>query len=321
MHINVIGGSGFIGTVLCKRFFEKKMSFSIIDKAQSISFPTKVVIGDVRSVQDLDRCLLSNSILINLAAEHRDDVTPRTLYDEVNVEGAKNICQVAIRKNINTIIFTSSVAVYGFCDKETDENGTINPFNDYGRTKYEAELVYKEWQSEDPLSRKLVIIRPTVVFGEGNKGNVYNLFKQIYLNKFIMIGRGENKKSIAYVENIAAFIYFAMNIDSQFTIVNYVDKPDYKMNELVIKINRELNRKIKTNRFYMPYVIGVSIGKIFDLMAMLFNKKLSISAVRVKKFCAHSVYSSSSPLFDKFERPYSLDEGLSRTIKFEFFGN
>ena len=321
MHINVIGGSGFIGTVLCKRFFEKKMNFSIMDKVQSTLFPTKAVIGDVRSVQDLDRCLLSNSILINLAAEHRDDVTPRTLYDEVNVEGAKNICQVAIRKNINTIIFTSSVAVYGFCDKETDENGAINPFNDYGRTKYEAELVYKEWQAEDPLSRKLVIIRPTVVFGEGNKGNVYNLFKQIYLNKFIMIGKGENKKSIAYVENIAAFIYFAMNIDSQFTIVNYVDKPDYKMNELVIKINRELNRKIKTNRFYMPYVLGVSIGKIFDLMAMLFNKKLSISAVRVKKFCAHSVYSSSSPLFDKFERPYSLDEGLSRTIKFEFFGH
>lgn len=321
MHINVIGGSGFIGTVLCKRFFEKKMNFSIMDKAQSISFPTKVAIGDVRSAEDLDRCLLSNSILINLAAEHRDDVTPRTLYDEVNVEGAKNICQVAIRKNINTIIFTSSVAVYGFCDKETDENGTINPFNDYGRTKYEAELVYKEWQSEDPLSRKLVIIRPTVVFGEGNKGNVYNLFKQIFLNKFIMIGKGENKKSIAYVENIAAFIDFVMNIDSQFSIFNYVDKPDYKMNELVIKINRELNRKINANRFYLPYVLGVGIGKILDLIAVLLNKKFPISAVRVKKFCAHSVYSSSSPLFDKFERPYSLDEGLSRTIKFEFFGH
>ena len=79
MHINVIGGSGFIGTVLCKRFVEKKMNFSIMDKAQSISFPMKVAIGDVRSAEDLDRCLSSNSILINLAAEHRDDVTPSSL--------------------------------------------------------------------------------------------------------------------------------------------------------------------------------------------------------------------------------------------------
>ena len=42
-------------------------------------------------------------------------------------------------------------------------------FNDYGRTKYFAEKVYRKWHEEDPQNRKLVIIRPTVVFGEGNE--------------------------------------------------------------------------------------------------------------------------------------------------------
>jgi len=58
-----------------------------------------------------------------------------------------------------------------------DESGEPNYFNDYGRTKYLAEQVYKEWQAEDPENRSLVIVRPTVIFGEGNRGNVYNLVK------------------------------------------------------------------------------------------------------------------------------------------------
>ena len=318
MHIDIVGGSGFIGTSLCKNFDRKNINFSIMDKALSKAFPEKVNIGDICSIQDLEKCLSDNSILINLAAEHRDDVSPVSLYHEVNVQGAKNICYVAVKKNINTIIFTSSVAVYGFCEAETNENGLINPFNEYGKTKYEAELVYKKWQSEDPILRKLIIIRPTVVFGEGNRGNVYNLFEQIMSNYFFMIGKGFNKKSLAYVENVSALLNFAINIDSQFEIINYSDKPDYTMNELVNKIKQILNKKIQNNRFYIPYFIGISIGKIVDLIAILLNRKFSISAVRIKKFCANSIYSSSSHLFDKFKPPYSLDEGLIRTIKFEF---
>jgi nucleoside-diphosphate-sugar epimerase len=104
---------------------------------------------------------------------------------------------VAEEKGIKTIVFTSSVAIYGFAPLGTDESGEINYFNDYGRTKYEAELVYKAWYEKDPENRKLVIVRPTVVFDEQNRGNVYNLLRQIASGKFMMIGNGENRKSMA----------------------------------------------------------------------------------------------------------------------------
>ena len=100
-----------------------------------------------------------------------------SLYDEVNVEGARNICAIAREKGIKTIVFTSTVAVYGFAPIGTNECGEIAPFNDYGRTKYEAEQVFKAWQAENPEKRTLIIIRPTVVFGEQNRGNVYNLLR------------------------------------------------------------------------------------------------------------------------------------------------
>ena len=186
IKIDVIGGSGFIGSRLCKRLDEKKADFSIIDKSSSFNFPERTKIADVRSKMELMDAINHDSIIINLAAEHKDNVRPVSLYDEVNVDGATNVCDLAREKKINTIIFTSSVAVYGQVTSEVDETSETNPSNDYGRTKLLAESVYKSWQEEEPHLRSLVIIRPTVVFGERNRGNVYNLFNQIYSKFFLM---------------------------------------------------------------------------------------------------------------------------------------
>ena len=167
MNVDIIGGSGFIGTRLVKRLATREsIKIKIIDKAPSKGFSDLAVIGDVRSIDDLQNTITDNATIVNLAAEHRDDVRPLSLYNDVNVGGARNICTVAREKGVKTIVFTSSVAVYGFAPVGTDESGKIAPFNDYGRTKYEAEQAFTAWQKEAPEERTLVIIRPTVVFGE-----------------------------------------------------------------------------------------------------------------------------------------------------------
>jgi nucleoside-diphosphate-sugar epimerase len=65
------------------------------------------------------------------------------LYDDVNVTGAENVCNACTKLGIKKIIFTSSVAVYGFAPVGTDETGLINYFNDYGRTEWLAEEKYR----------------------------------------------------------------------------------------------------------------------------------------------------------------------------------
>ena len=114
MSFTIIGGSGFIGTRLCRHLERAGQSFMIVDKVPSRAFPASVSIADVRLIDTLRQSVLEGSVLINLAAEHRDDVLPLSLYDEVNVEGARNICAIAREKGIKTIVFTSTVAVYGF---------------------------------------------------------------------------------------------------------------------------------------------------------------------------------------------------------------
>jgi nucleoside-diphosphate-sugar epimerase len=316
-NINIIGGSGFIGTRLIRKLTsDNKYNLKNIDKNQSKNFPDISNIGDVRYIDQLRSAILEDSVLINLAAEHRDDVRPASLYEEVNVKGAENICTVARERSINKIIFTSTVAVYGFARIGTDESGDIAPFNDYGRTKYEAEQVFKAWQSERPNDRTLVIIRPTVVFGERNRGNVYNLLRQIVSGRFLMIGNGNNRKSMAYVENLSAFIEYCLKFNPGVHVYNFADKPDFTMNELVGIVNKT-NGKSELIRFRLPFFAGYSAAKLIDLISFFTGKQFSISSIRVKKFCANSVYNTS---IDKtgFLSPFPLLEALDRTIRFEF---
>jgi nucleoside-diphosphate-sugar epimerase len=312
----IIGGSGFIGTRLCSRLKEVGSQFCILDKCISHSYPNQYKFANVCDLTSLRNSIVDSTVLVNLAAEHRDNVRPLRLYEDVNVGGAKNICTIAREKNIQKIIFTSSVAVYGFAPIGTDEKGAIHPFNEYGRTKYEGENIFRAWQSEDPLNRTLVIVRPTVVFGERNRGNVYSLLRQIASGKFIMVGNGENRKSIAYVENIAAFLQYSLTFKSGVYTFNYVDKPDFTMTNLVRIVNELLGKSTEIS-FRLPYTLGYLIGKCFDLSASITNRQLPISAIRVKKFCANSVYNTS---IDEtgFVPPVSLREALEKTVNFEF---
>ncbi len=314
--ISLIGGSGFIGSRLSKRFNESHLDFKIIDKNKS-PFYNNYFVADIRDYITLKKNLEGSSVLINLAAEHKDDVTPKTLYDDVNVEGSRNVCKACDELGINKIIFTSSVAVYGFAPKGTDESGDINYFNDYGRTKWEAEKVYRDWLAKDPENRSLTIIRPTVVFGERNRGNVYNLLKQISSGIFPMIGNGKNVKSMAYVENVAAFLEFSLNNGPGEHLYNYIDKPDFNMNTLVKSVKSALGKKSVTG-IHWPYWLGYCGGLCFDTVAFITRKKLPISRIRIKKFCSDTSFETSFIKKTDFKAPVSLEKGIENTIKFEF---
>jgi nucleoside-diphosphate-sugar epimerase len=315
MHITLIGGSGFVGTRLVTRLITAGHTVKIVDKNDSRKYPVLRLYADVRKPDTLENTLAGSDVVVNLAAEHRDDVTPKSLYDEVNVTGAENICNVCTQFGIKKIIFTSSVAVYGFAPIGTDETGKINYFNDYGRTKWLAEEKYRAWLASDS-EHSLTIIRPTVIFGEQNRGNVYNLLRQIASGKFPMVGKGTNVKSMAYVENVAAFIEYNLHNPLGEHLCNYIDKPDFDMNTLVSEVYRILGNSGRL--FHWPYWIGFTGGLCFDLLAKILRKKLPVSSIRVKKFCANTLFESTNIKTTSFKTPVSLIEGLERTITYEF---
>ena len=255
-------------------------------------------------------------IVYNLAAVHRDDVKAESLYHEVNVTGAANVCHVCRAVGIEKIVFASSVAVYGLENSETSEQQAPTPSNAYGFSKLRAEAVHRQWQAEEPERRSLVIVRPTVVFGERNRGNVYQLVHQIITHRFLMVGNGQNRKSMAYVGNLSAFLVHVLNLGVGEHLFNYVDKPDVSMEELVTTILFALDRPAKIG-MRIPYLVGYLGGSVCDGVAALIGKRLPISALRVKKFCSASTFSSGRMECTGFRPPIDLRAAIIRTIKHE----
>jgi nucleoside-diphosphate-sugar epimerase len=310
----IIGGSGFVGSFLIKELITK-YKIQNLDKNQSPFFPEKTKIGNILNKEDLNFDSDTRSIVL-LAAEHRDDVSPTSLYYDVNVQGTKNVLEAMDNLGIKNLIFTSSVAIYGLNKVNPDENHIHDPFNHYGKSKWEAELAIKEWYDKDPSNKSVTIIRPTVIFGERNRGNVYNLLKQISSGRFMMIGKGQNKKSMAYVGNIVAFIKDRLEKNELgYHVFNYADKPDFSMTELVNVIENKMSLSLPKKQ--IPYWLGMLGGYGFDILAFLTRKKLSISSVRVKKFCATTQFNADK-VHSVFKAPYTLEEGLNKTLEHEF---
>ena len=314
--IAVLGGSGFIGTRLVGRLIELGLNPRIVDLQPSRLFPDRYLPCDVRKADTLRTVLSGASALINLAAEHRDDVRPVSRYHETNVEGARQVCLAATKAGIRILIFTSSVAVYGFQPIPVDESGPFQPFNPYGETKLLAESIYRAWAEEDP-ARTLVILRPTVVFGEGNRGNVYNLLRQIATGRFMMVGPGTNKKSMAYVENVAEALIHSLTLGPGTHIFNYVDTPDMDMNELVALVNRTLERSDSTH-WRIPLALAMAGGHALDGLARVTGRNFPISTIRVRKFTENTQFIAARVQASGFTPRFSLHEGLIRTMAKEF---
>lgn len=317
MRIVMIGASGFVGTRLIDLLrADGQYDVKNVDLVPSHFFNDISVIGDVRDQQTMDRELAGADLVVLLAAQHRDDVSPTSLYYDTNVGGMEVTLRAMERNGVKRLVFFSSVAVYGLNKENPDESHPADPFNHYGKSKWAAEQVTQRWYESHP-DWNIDIIRPTVIFGERNRGNVYNLLRQISSGRFLMVGKGRNRKSMAYVGNVVAFVkYMIDNVTEGYNVFNYIDKPDNDMNQLVSHVSHVLNKHIPATHF--PYWMGMMGGYCFDLLAKLMGKKLAISSVRVKKFCATTEFDATKAHASGFKAPFTLDEGLARTLEFEF---
>jgi GlcNAc-P-P-Und epimerase len=317
MKVLVTGGSGFVGSRLIEGLLESGHEVTIFDKNPSRVYPSLVCLGDVRNLAQLVEAVRGKDLIFHLAAEHRDDVSPVSLYNEVNVGGAENLIKALDATACQRVIFTSSVAVYSLNAGMPSENAPTCPFNPYGKSKLATESAFKEWSSNRPTV-SMTVIRPCVVFGESNRGNVYNLLKQISRGRFMMVGNGHNRKSMAYVGNLVSFLQSRMTATPGWHLFNYADKPDLSTNEIIGIARASFGRGGLASRIHIPYFAGLTAGIAFDILARTTGRKYPLSSIRIKKFCANTSVTSDRVDQTGFNRPFTLSQGIERMIQSEF---
>ena len=89
------------------------------------------------------------------------------------------------------------------------------------------------------------------------------------------------------------------------------------MNKFVKLIRRVIKNK-KNIGIRLPYWLGLIIGYIFDFTTFILNKNFSISSIRVKKFCSSTEFTSEKNNLENFVAPYSLEDGIVKTLQYEF---
>lgn len=285
MKIFITGGTGFIGTRACQILCAAGHHCIAYDRLPATTdTPAACIAGDVRDRQKLMESTRNVDAILHLAAAHHDfGIAPQT-FTEVNVTGTKNICDAATENAIHQICFFSTVAVYGTATAPLDESVRPMPESDYGKTKLQAESVCRQW-TESNASNQCLVIRPTVVFGPENFANMYTLIRQVDSGKFVRVGKMDNIKSLAFVDNLVnASLELWLERSSKrekFDIYNYVDIPDLTSYQIVETIYQGLGRKSST--LSIPYGLARLLAVPFDVVISLTGKNLPISSSRIRK--------------------------------------
>jgi GlcNAc-P-P-Und epimerase len=230
----VTGASGFIGTRLVGRLVQRGVRVHALD----ILPPRERLAGveyhqlDVRQPIPLE---LGKGVdaIYNFAAVHRTPGHPAHEYYDTNLNGAFNVTALAAANDVGTILFTSSISVYGPSEEILDEQSPLKPVSDYGRSKRMAELIHEAW-AECEAGRRLVVVRPGVVFGPGERGNYSHLAKALRRGMFAYPGRRDAIKSGGYVDELLATMEFALARPDPYILYNFA-YPDPSTTEDIVE--------------------------------------------------------------------------------------
>ncbi len=226
----IFGGTGFIGLNFARHLLGLNSSIKIVFadiKPPNLDFHPGVLRdilgkGEVKYINiDVRHPINSNEfsgavdLAVNLAAVHREPGHEAYEYFETNLNGAENVCNWAEKVGCNNIIFTSSIAPYGPSEKERDEKSLPVPLTPYGASKLTAEKIHTAWQRADKKSRRLLIVRPGVVFGPGEGGNVTRLVKAVLGRYFFYMGNQKTRKAGGYIKELCNSLIWALEYMEQ----------------------------------------------------------------------------------------------------------
>ncbi len=312
MAVLLTGGSGFIGSHF-HRVLKQEAIVNLDLEEPKFPYSSTFVRGDIRKESDIERAVGSREIssIVSLAAKHHDFGIGHDEYFDTNEDGTAKICNVASAHGIKEIVFYSSVAVYGIRDEVSTETMEPMPDSPYGASKLAGEKVLEKWAAADK-DRKVLIIRPTLVFGPNNMANMRNLIRQIDSGLYFHLGAAANVKSIAYVENLVnATLFLKDAMKPGVAIYNYSDEPQLTTREISTVIAGGLNRKI---RITIPKTLGIMMGMPFDIAIKLTGKNLPISSSRIKKLGTSTHHSAKKIFSTGFKPEYTTIQGLTKMV-------
>ncbi|MBI4533133.1 MAG: NAD-dependent epimerase/dehydratase family protein [Candidatus Melainabacteria bacterium] len=236
----VTGASGMIGRAvvdyLCSKGYKVKAqvrSKSKFTATESTNFgPIDLTELDFARATELQlhRLVEGCDAIIHAAALVHQPNAPYEVYELVNVRTTRQLAEIAASAGVDTFVFLSTIAVYGQGPLEdVVECDPIKPMTPYAVSKAQSE----SWLRSFDRFKRIVVLRPPLVFGEGDRGNMLTLIKQIKKGRYVHIGCQPVKKSVIYSRDLAYAISLCLkDLPNGFNLYNVADLQPVTLREL-----------------------------------------------------------------------------------------
>ena len=325
MKAVIFGGSGFIGSHFSQYLLDNDIVQQVVvadiaplDKHritelyESYVSKGRIIFESVDVRQSIDLTVVGKVDLIaNFAAVHREPGHDPFEYYETNLLGAENVCAWANDVSCENVIFTSSIAPYGPSEEARDEASLPVPATAYGGSKLAAEKIHQTWQSADKLNRKLVIVRPGVVFGAGEGGNVTRLIKATVRRYFFYMGNKNTRKAGTYVKELCNAMWWSMDSKAgqDPVLFNMSMNPGPTIEEYVNAVCEvaEIKRFVPNVPFSLMYLASL----IIDPLAKAVKVDQPISPVRMRKLVKSNNIIPQYLSDNNYQYLYSFNEALA----------
>ncbi|MEO5657930.1 MAG: NAD-dependent epimerase/dehydratase family protein [Nitrospiria bacterium] len=293
----VTGASGFIGNHLVSGLLRENCIARLLvhDSSRWMVWPAdvEVVVGDIRDVRDMKAAIAGCDTIFHLAGRahalsevHSDEA----LYQSVNVEGTRNVLEAAIAGGARSFVFFSSVKAMGEeSDECLDESLEPRPLTAYGRSKLAAEQIVLDCGKRAGLH--VVCLRLPLVYGAGNKGNLFRMISAIDRGRFPSLPDTGNRRSMVHVSNVVdAAILAAMNPAANGQCYIVTDQRPYSTRELYERICRGLGKPIP--RWHAPLGVLKASARVGDVIGRIRGRRFVFDSDALEKLTGNAWFSS-----------------------------
>lgn len=249
-NILVTGGTGFIGSHLLPALSKQNLQITLAvwnHLSNELNSDYKIVkVGEIDENTNWTQALKEVDIVVHLAARahqlNDQAINPEAEFLRINCDGTKTLVKAAIASGVKHFVFISSIgAMATLSEQILTEETPCNPDTPYGRSKLEAEKALVELCQHSPMT--WTILRPTLVYGAGNPGNMERLMKLVKTGLPLPLGSINNQKSFLYVGNLVNIIIKCLNhpnAKNQTFIIS--DGEDLSTPELIRRIGKAMNK-------------------------------------------------------------------------------
>lgn len=319
--ILLTGPTGFIASHLIPYLTQQPGEIRAAFRNPSKPLPpnlTPIPVGNIDGNTDWQDALKGTDTVIHLAARahilHDSTPNPEAEFLKVNTEGTANLVRQSIQAGVRHFIFISSIgAMATLSERPLTENSPCQPDTPYGRSKLQAEKALIDLASQSSMT--WTILRPTLVYGQGNPGNMERLVKLVSRGLPLPFGLVKNRRSFVYVGNLVEAIATCVthpNAKNQIFLVT--DGQDLSTPELIRKIAHHLGRPC--HLLPVPPSLLRLAGDLGDTAEHLLKRPIPLNSSAIDRLLGSlPVDSRHIQTTLNWQPPYTIDQGLSQTLR------